>query len=39
VEEAVEEGGGDGGVAEDVAPGIWNWLMFPDRHLGCELGF
>ena len=29
VQEPVEEGGGDGGVAEDLAPGNWNWLKFP----------
>jgi hypothetical protein len=29
VQEPVEEGGGDGGVAEDLSPGNWNWLKFP----------
>lgn len=28
VQEPVEEGGGDGGVAEDLSPGNWNWLRF-----------
>jgi hypothetical protein len=29
VQEPVEEGGGDGGVAEDLSPRNWNWLKFP----------
>ena len=28
VQESVEHGGGDGGVAEDLAPSIWNWHRF-----------
>jgi hypothetical protein len=26
---AVQEDGGDGGAADDFAPGNWNWLKFP----------
>jgi hypothetical protein len=28
VQEPVEEGSGDGGIAEDLTPRNWNWLRF-----------
>ena len=37
MQEAVEEGCGDGGVAEDLAPVNWNWLRFLITHLGFDL--
>ena len=38
VQEAVEHGGGDGGVAEDVAPGTWKWHKFLWLDRACWLG-
>ena len=35
VQEAVEHGRGDGGVAEDLTPGNWSWHMFVVADLCC----
>ena len=35
VQEPVEHGGGDGGVAEDVSPGTWNWHTFDRVETAC----
>lgn len=35
VQQAVEHRGGDGGVAEDFAPGNWSWHMFVVTVLPC----
>ena len=35
VEEPVEHRGGDGGVAEDLAPGNWNWHRFDQSEWCC----
>jgi hypothetical protein len=37
VDEAVDHGGGDGVVAEDLAPANWNWLRFPITVLAFDL--
>ena len=35
VQKPVEHGGSDGGVAEDLAPAIWNW----HRFVGVDVGW
>jgi hypothetical protein len=39
VDDAVDHGGGDDLVAEDVAPANWSWHMFVGSETACELGF
>ena len=38
VDEAVDHGGGDYVVAEDLSPSIWGWHMFVLRDMASLLG-
>jgi hypothetical protein len=37
VDEAVDHGGGDHVVAEDLAPAIWGWHLFARLGFRCHL--
>ena len=37
VDDAVDHGGGDGLIAEHVAPAIWNWLTLLLSYLAFDL--
>jgi hypothetical protein len=37
VDEAVDHGGDDGLVAEDLSPANWGWHLFPGEDLSCDL--
>lgn len=39
MDEAVDHGGGDDVVAEDLAPAKWSWHMFVGAETACKLGF